>query len=108
MMTQEADDDIILPDRFQNTINIHMNHSGIFRIGLLKKIGKMKTIFCHDQLFRIPKYYSKNGSKKLRGIETITIGVLTPKNAEFASLTEFGHHDFLLELNMLRHPIFKY
>jgi hypothetical protein len=53
----------------------------------------MKMIFCTDQLFRIQKYYSKNGSKKIRGIETIAIGVLTPKNAEFASLTEFRHHE---------------
>jgi hypothetical protein len=44
-MTSEADDDIILPDPFQNTHKIHMNQSGIFRIGVLKRIGKMKTCF---------------------------------------------------------------
>jgi hypothetical protein len=92
-MTQVTGDVIILPDQFHNTHKIPMNQSGIFRIGVLKKIGKMKTTFCIDQLFQIQKSFSKNGSKKLRGIETIAIGVLTPKNTDFVSLTEFGHHE---------------
>jgi hypothetical protein len=46
----------------------------------------MKTCFFPNQNFHNQKYYSKNGSKKLRGVETINIGVLTPKNAEFCSL----------------------
>jgi hypothetical protein len=85
-----------------------MYQSGIFRIGVLKKIGKIKTIFCTASFFRIQKYYSQNGLKKLRGIETIPIGVLTLKNAEFASLTEFGHHEIDLELKVLRHTILEY
>jgi hypothetical protein len=46
----------------------------------------MKTSFFPNQNFQNQKYYSKNGTKKLRGIETITIGVLTLKKAEFSSL----------------------
>jgi hypothetical protein len=63
-MTQEAGDGIILPDLFQNTHKITMHQSGIFRIGALKKIGKMKTCFFPNQNFHNKKYYSKNGSKK--------------------------------------------
>jgi hypothetical protein len=50
-MTQEPDDHIILPDRFHNTHKIHTNQSGIFRIGVLKKIGKIKPVFF--QIFQI-------------------------------------------------------
>jgi hypothetical protein len=86
-MTQEADVVIILPDPFQNTIKIHMYQSGIFRIGALKKIG---NLFFSNQN---QKHYSKNGSKKLRGINNMAIRVITPKNAEFSSLNYFGHHE---------------
>jgi hypothetical protein len=99
-MTQEASDDIILPDAFQNTHKIHINESGIFSMGVLKKIGKIKTCFFPNQNF--------HNQKKLRGIESITIGVLTPKNAEFPSLNEFGHHEIDLYLKVPRHPIFQY
>jgi hypothetical protein len=105
-MTQEADDSIILPDLFQNTHKIHMYQSGIFRMGVLKKIGKIKTIFCTDQLSQIQMYFSNNGSKKLRGIETITIQVLTPKNAEFFSLNEFRDHEIDLYPKTAKTPHF--
>jgi hypothetical protein len=83
-----------------------MNQSGIFRIGGLKKIGKMKTCFFPNQNFHIQKYYSKNGSKKLRGIETIAIRVPTPKNAEFSSLNGFGHHEIDLYPTSAKTPHF--
>jgi hypothetical protein len=105
-MTQETDDVIILPDPFQNTHKIPMNQSGIFRIGVLKKIGKIKTTFCTKCFFQIQKYYSKNGSKKLRGIKIIIIGVLTPKNAEFSSLNGFGHHEIDLYPKCTKTPHF--
>jgi hypothetical protein len=105
-MTQEATSDINLPDPFQNSRKIHMDQSGIFRIGVLKKIGKIKTCFFPNQNFQIQKYYSKNGSKKLRGVKTIIIRVLTPKNAEFSSLNEFGHHETDLYPNGIKTPHF--
>jgi hypothetical protein len=91
-MTQEADDHIILSDVFQNTHKIHMNQSRIFRKFVLKKIGKIKTIFCTDQLFHFQKYFPKMDRKKLRGIKIMTSGFYTPKCAEFSSFNEFGHH----------------
>jgi hypothetical protein len=105
-MTQEVDDDDILPELFQNTHKIHMNQSGIFRIGALKKIGKMKTCFFPNQNFHNQKYYSKNGSKNLRGIKIVTIRVLTPKNAEFSNLNEFGHHEIDLYPKSAKTPHF--
>jgi hypothetical protein len=85
-----------------------MNQSGIFRIGVLKKIGKMKTIFCTDQLLRIRKYYSKNGAKKLRGIKSVAITILTWENGEFSSLNEFGHQEIDLYPKSACDPIFQY
>jgi hypothetical protein len=91
-MTQEADHDSNLSDWFQNTHHDGMHQSGIFRIGALKKIGKMKICFFPNENFQNQKYYSKNGSKKLRGVKNTTIGVLASENDEFSSLNEFGHH----------------
>jgi hypothetical protein len=105
-MTQEADDDIILPDRFQYTHKIPMNQSGIFRIFVLKKIGKIKTTFCTKFDFQIQKYISKNGSKKLRGMKIIVIGFLTSKNAEFSSWNGFGHHEIDLYPSDAKTPHF--
>jgi hypothetical protein len=70
-----------------------MYQSGIFRIGVLKKIGKMKTCFFPNQNFHNQKYYSKNGSKKVRGIKSVAIRIPTWKNGEFSSLNEFGHQE---------------
>jgi hypothetical protein len=70
-----------------------MNQSGIFRNSALKKIGRMKTCFFPNQNFHNQKFASKNGSKKLRGPKIITIRVIAPKNSEFSSLSEFGHHE---------------
>jgi hypothetical protein len=105
-MSQEADDHIILPDPFQNTHKMPMGQSGIFRIGVLKKIGKIKTCFFPNQNFHNQKYSSKNGSKKLRGIEIIDIRVLTPKKTEFSSLKEFGHHEIDLYPKTAKTPHF--
>jgi hypothetical protein len=105
-MTQEADYDINLPDAFQNTHKIPMHQSGIFRIGVLKKIGKMKTCFFPNQNFHNQKYYSKNGSKKLRGVEIVTFRVLTSENDEFSSFNEFGHHEIDLYPKVTRTPYF--
>jgi hypothetical protein len=65
----------------------------------------MKTCFS-NQNFHNQKYYSKNGSKKLIGIETITIGVLTPKNSQFSSLNGFGHHEIDLYPTSAKTPHF--
>jgi hypothetical protein len=83
-----------------------MNQTGIFRIGVLKKIGKIKTIFCTDQLFQIQKYYSKNGSKNLRGVKTMTIRFYPWKNNEFSSLNRFLHHEIDLYPKVLKAPYF--
>jgi hypothetical protein len=53
----------------------------------------MKTCFFPNQNFHNQKYYSKNGSKKLRGCKTMAIRLLTQKNAKFSSLSGFGHHE---------------
>jgi hypothetical protein len=106
-MTHETDRDLKLPDRFQNTHHIAMHQSGIFRIGPLKKIGKFKTCFFPNQNFHInQKYYSKNGSKKLRGIKNMCKEVLASGNDEFSSLTEFGHHEIDLYPKVTKTPHF--
>jgi hypothetical protein len=66
----------------------------------------MKTCFFPNQNFHNQKYTSKNGSKNLRGIETITIGFLTPKNAEFSSFNGFGHHEIDLYPTSAKTPHF--
>jgi hypothetical protein len=72
----------------------------------VKKIGKMKTCFFPNQNFHNQKYYSKNGSKKLRGVKTITIGVFTSENDEFSSLNGFGHHEIDLYPKSTKTPHF--
>jgi hypothetical protein len=66
----------------------------------------MKTCFFPNQNFHNQKYYSKNGSKKLRGGKTIVIRGLTPKNAEFSSLNGFGHHEIDLYPSGTKTPHF--
>jgi hypothetical protein len=107
-MTQVADDVIILPDPFHNSHQIHIYRSRMVRISVVKKIGKMKTCFFPNQNFHNQKYYSKNGSKNLRGIEMVTIRVITPKNAEFSSLNIFGHHEIDLYPTSAKTPHFQY
>jgi hypothetical protein len=94
------------PTCFRILLKFTAHQSGIFRIGVLKKIGKIKTCFFPNQNFHNQKYHSKNGSKKLRGIKTTIIGVLTPKNAEFSSLHGFGHHEIDLDPTGAETPYF--
>jgi hypothetical protein len=105
-MTQEADDHIILPALFQNTHKIPVYQSGIFRNIVLKNIGKMKTCFFPKQNFHNQKYYSKNGSKKLRRGETIAIRGFISENVEFSSFNWFGHHEIDLYPKMANTPHF--
>jgi hypothetical protein len=93
-MTDRADDEIILPDVFHNSNQTHMYQSGIFRIGVLKKIGKMKTCFFPNQNFHNQKYHSKNGSKKNKSVrstlEIMRLRDFTARNDGSPSLNEFG------------------
>jgi hypothetical protein len=66
----------------------------------------MKTCFFPNQNFHNQKYYSKNGSKKLRGIETIPNGVFTVENTEFSSLIKFGYHEIDLYPTSAKTPHF--
>jgi hypothetical protein len=66
----------------------------------------MKTCFFPNQNFHNQKYHSKNGSKKLRGIERFTIEVFTVKNNEFSSFIKFRHHQIDLYPKSAKTPHF--
>jgi hypothetical protein len=62
-MTQGAVDVIILPDEFRNSIEIHMHQSGIFRIGVLKKMEKSKPLFGRNAISKFRSTFPKMGRK---------------------------------------------
>jgi hypothetical protein len=88
-----------------------MHQSGIFRIGVLKKIGKMKTCFFPNQNFHNQKYHSKNGSKKNKSVrstlEIMRLRDFTARNDGSPSLNEFGSQLTDLFPKNAMYPIFQ-